>query len=74
VSWQWVRGHEGHPQNEYANDLAVRAAREQTNSNGVVASHFDEWLEAQRKKGKMGIEPQAFPTHERFKAARRYAQ
>lgn len=72
VSWQWVRGHEGHPQNEYANDLAVRAAREQTSSNGVVASQFDEWLEAQRKKGKMGIEPQAFPTHERFKAARKY--
>jgi ribonuclease HI len=24
VNWQWVRGHEGHPQNEYANDLAVR--------------------------------------------------
>jgi ribonuclease HI len=27
VQWQWVRGHAGHPQNEYANDLAVRAAR-----------------------------------------------
>ena len=24
VQWQWVRGHAGHPQNEYANDLAVQ--------------------------------------------------
>src|SRR3954466_4018865 len=45
VSWQWVRGTKAHPQNEYANDLAVRAAREQTRSDGIVASHFDEWLE-----------------------------
>src|SRR2546423_1232462 len=34
VQWQWVRGHEGHPQNEYANFLACRAAREQTSSEG----------------------------------------
>jgi ribonuclease HI len=27
ISWQWVRGHQGHAQNEYANHLAVRAAR-----------------------------------------------
>ena len=26
VQWTWVRGHRGHPKNEYANDLAVRAA------------------------------------------------
>jgi ribonuclease HI len=72
VSWQWVRGHEGHPQNEYANDLAVRAAREQIVSGGIVASRFDEWLAGKRAKGKMGIEPQAFPDAERFKAVRPY--
>ena len=72
VSWQWVRGHEGHPQNEYANDLAVRAAHEQTSSGGVVASHFDEWLATQRTKKRVSIEPQAFPTAERFKAGRSY--
>lgn len=72
ISWQWVRGHEGHPQNEYANDLAVRAAREQTNSGGVVASHFDEWLATQRSKKRVSIEPQAFPTADRFKAGRAY--
>jgi ribonuclease HI len=60
VSWHWVRGHEGHPQNEYANDLAVRAAREQSSSNGVIASHFDEWLAAEREKGRVPGEPQPF--------------
>ena len=60
VSWHWVRGHEGHPQNEYANDLAVKAAKEQSASNGIVASHFDEWLAAHREKGRMTADPQAF--------------
>ncbi len=72
VSWQWVRGHEGHPQNEYANDLAVRAAREQITSSGIVASKFDEWLETQRSKGRMAMEPQSFPDASRFKAVRSY--
>lgn len=44
----WVRGHNGHPKNEYANDLAVRAAREQETSPGIVTSGFPAWLEAQR--------------------------
>lgn len=60
VSWHWVRGHEGHPQNEYANDLAVKAAKEQSASDGIVASHFDEWLAAHREKGRMTADPQAF--------------
>jgi ribonuclease HI len=50
VRWEWVRGHAGHPRNEYANDLAVRAAREQDASNGLVASGFEEWLERQREE------------------------
>lgn len=25
VEWEWVRGHDGHPQNERADELAVRA-------------------------------------------------
>jgi ribonuclease HI len=72
VEWQWVRGHEGHPQNEYANHLATRAAREQTSSGGIIASKFDEWLAAERKDGRMSVEPQAFPTRERFHGARQY--
>lgn len=70
VDWQWVRGHAGHPQNEYANDLAVRAAREQTASEGAVASSFDEWLAAQRQRGKVKEEPVPFPEPRTFRAAR----
>jgi ribonuclease HI len=51
VQWTWVRGHRGHPKNEYANDLAVLAAREQRMSEGIVESGFDEWLTARRAKG-----------------------
>jgi ribonuclease HI len=49
VDWAWIRGHDGHARNEYANDLAVRAAREQTSSRGLVASGFEAWLEEQRE-------------------------
>lgn len=51
VQWTWVRGHGGHAKNEYANDLAVKAAREQVTSEGIVPSGFDDWLEAKRAKG-----------------------
>ncbi|HTE44376.1 MAG TPA: ribonuclease H [Gemmatimonadaceae bacterium] len=72
VDWQWVRGHEGHPQNEYVNDLAVQAAKEQTSSDGIVSSKFDEWLAAKREKGRMTTAPQTFPDSERFRAVRPY--
>lgn len=72
VSWQWVRGHEGHPQNEYANYLATRAAREQTSSDGIVASKFDEWLATERARGRMMMEPQGFPDGTKFRATRPY--
>ena len=51
VQWTWVRGHKGHAKNEYANDLAVLAAKEQTTSAGMVESGFGEWLELHRAKG-----------------------
>ena len=50
IEWKWVRGHAGHPQNEYANYLATRAAKEQDSSNGLVESGFREWLAQQREK------------------------
>ncbi len=50
VTPEWVRGHAGHPHNEYANHLATRAAKEQTNSNGFVESGFVAWLEAERER------------------------
>jgi len=52
TQFTWVRGHAGHPKNEYANDLAVRAAREQVTSPGTVESGFPAWLAARRAKGK----------------------
>ena len=51
VQWSWVRGHRGHPKNEYANDLAVLAAREQRTSAGLVESGFDEWLAGKMARG-----------------------
>jgi ribonuclease HI len=51
VEWRWVRGHKGHAKNEYANDLAIKAAKEQINSGGVTESGFLDWLEAKRQKG-----------------------
>ncbi len=52
VQWVWVRGHQGHAKNEYANDLAVKAATEQVTSQGAVESDFQDWLAARREKKK----------------------
>jgi ribonuclease HI len=58
VQWAWVRGHAGHPRNEYVNDLAVDAAREQKSTAGAVESGFLEWLRAKQAKGKyVGYDP-----------------
>ncbi|MBI1967430.1 MAG: ribonuclease HI [Gemmatimonadetes bacterium] len=51
ITWKWVRGHNDHPKNEYANDLAIRAAEQQERSNGLVPSGFDTWLAQQRARG-----------------------
>ena len=72
VAWKWVRGHAGHPQNEYANDLAVQAAREQTSSDGAVASRFDVWMEAKQRKGKLAQALAPFPDPSDFRATRPY--
>ncbi len=48
LEWQWMRGHAGHPKNEFANHLAVEAARNQDDSGGLVPSGFEEWLQSQR--------------------------
>ena len=50
IEWRWVKGHAQHPQNEYANHLATRAAKEQTFSDGLVESEFVVWLNQQREK------------------------
>lgn len=70
--WRWVRGHNGHPQNEYANHLATRAAADQTRSDGFVPSEFDAWVAAERARGKLGGKLEPFPTAEAFRPAPAY--
>lgn len=68
--WRWVRGHAGHPQNEYANHLATRAAADQNRSGGLIASEFDSWWAAHSAKmRKPPAPPDPFPTAEGFQAA-----
>jgi ribonuclease HI len=69
VQWRWVRGHRGHPQNEYANHLATSAAAKQTASDGLVESQFETWLASQRERGAMRMEIDAFPSIASFKPA-----
>lgn len=52
VVWIWVRGHAGHPKNEYVNDLAIRSAAEQITSEGAEPSRFAEWLQERRAAGR----------------------
>lgn len=60
VQWTWVRGHAKHPKNEYADHLAVTAAKEQKTSEGAVDSGFLEWLTARQAKGRYaGYDPDA---------------
>jgi ribonuclease HI len=70
VAWRWVRGHAGHPQNEWANVLATRAAAQQTHSAGAEPSGFDAWLAAERGKGRMTLTPDPLPDAASFKPAR----
>src|SRR5919198_5584474 len=69
IAWRWVRGHRGHPQNEYANALATRAAATQEQSAGAVPSGFDEWLAAERAKGGVTLEPDPPPHPPTFRAS-----
>ncbi len=50
VQWVWVKGHAGHPQNEYANHLATHAAATQVSSDGLVESGFEAWIAAEQEK------------------------
>ena len=71
VQWSWVKGHAGHPQNEYANYLATRAAAEQTRSGGLVDSRFEEWLAREQAAGRCSSHAPAAQESHRFVASRR---
>ena len=71
VQWRWVRGHVGHPQNEYANFLATRAAVAQTTSGGLRQSDFDAWM-AEHKGGTLRLKDTApFPDLQSFQPSKR---
>ena len=71
VQWLWVKGHAGHPQNEYANHLATQAAAKQIDSRGLVESGFDAWIAAQQERERYLDFFALPPTEHVFKAARR---
>lgn len=56
VQLVWVRGHAGHLKNEFANILAIRAAKEQVTSEGIVPATLDGWLASERTKGRYAAE------------------
>jgi ribonuclease HI len=70
LQWRWVKGHNGHPHNEYANHLATTAALKQINSHGLVPSGFDAWIQSEQEKDRyldfFAMPPERFE----FKAAR----
>jgi ribonuclease HI len=70
IEWRWVRGHAGHAQNEYANHLAVRAASQLSASGRLIASRFDEWLDA-TKATQPAMRVQPFPSGESFRPSPR---
>ena len=65
VDWRWVRGHNDHPKNEYANFVAMRAAASQERSNGLIPSGFDTWLAQQRARSKYAAYDPDKELHER---------
>jgi ribonuclease HI len=71
TQWNWVRGHNGQPQNEYANHLATRAAAEQSCSAGLVKSDFDAWSAAHGRKINGYRETAPFPEEQTFKPSPR---
>jgi ribonuclease HI len=76
VQFTWVRGHNGHPGNEYANDLAVAAARDQRTSEGLTVSGYPAWLAERQVRGKFsGHDPDAVFDRlaERLAAGERFA-
>lgn len=69
--WRWVKGHNGQPQNEYANHLATRAAAAQDSSAGLVPSGFGAWHAHHNGTGLTAQSVTPFPTHETFKGTQR---
>ena len=70
VEWRWVKGHAGHVQNEWANELATRAAANQTQSGGLIESGFTPWIDSRPLAVRRSGLPSPFPDAATFKAAK----
>ena len=70
VQWRWVKGHAGHPQNEWANHLATSAAANQTHSAALVESGFAAWLASLPLAVRRSGPPSPFPSAATFVAAK----
>lgn len=70
VEWRWVKGHAGHPQNEWANHLATSAAANQTHSAALVESGFAAWLASLPLAVRRSGPPSPFPSAATFAAAK----
>lgn len=66
VQWEWVRGHAGQPQNEYAHHLAMRVAIDQTSSDGFVPSEFERWFTSYRERLATSIDAAPLPNEKNF--------
>ncbi len=71
IQWRWVRGHSGHPQNEYVNFLATRAAAERSNSAGLRQSEYDSWLAKQKPGAVRSSDASSFPDLQSFQPSKR---
>lgn len=69
VQPRWVKGHAGHPENEYVDHLATTAAKELTQSGGLLPSGFGDWLEEERERGKYLDYMEFTPPEERYGSA-----
>ena len=69
--WRWVRGHNGQPQNEYANFLATRAAAAQDSSGGLIPSSFSGWMDEHGGTGVTAQSVAPFPSPETFRGKHR---
>ncbi len=70
VEWRWVRGHAGHPQNEWANHLATTAAADQSQSGGLIESGFAAWMESMPAAVRKSGPPAVFPSSSAFAPAK----
>ena len=70
VEWRWVKGHAGHVQNEWANELATRAAANQTQSGGLIESGFAAWVASRPLAVRRSGPASPFPAAASFKAAK----